>query len=111
VIALCKKQYLHLAFYPIAACDGGRLDDFLFPIYRFTINGDDTFKETTNNFDINDFILPVVLTDAKEDGVLFGIIFWKMLFLRIAYRTGLMQTRNMLSAFVIHLRNKKPPGC
>lgn len=36
---------------------------------------DDAFKETTNDFDINDFILPVVLTNAKEDGGFFEIIF------------------------------------
>lgn len=43
--------------------------------YIVTMNEDDAFKETINRFNIRDFILPVVLTDAKEDGGLFGIRF------------------------------------
>ena len=40
-----------------------------------TINEDDAFKETEEGFNLNDFILDVKLTDATEDGGLFGIRF------------------------------------
>lgn len=43
--------------------------------YILTINEDDAFKETIEGFDVHDHILPVVLTDAKEDGGLFGFRF------------------------------------
>src|SRR5438552_13690647 len=34
---------------------------------------DDAFKETNANFDLQPYILPTRLTDATEDGGLFGI--------------------------------------
>lgn len=43
--------------------------------YIVTINEDDAFKEKIEGFTINDYVLPVVLTDAKEDGGLFGFRF------------------------------------
>lgn len=43
--------------------------------YIVTMNEDDAFKEKIDGFDLNDFALPVVLTDAKEDGGLFGFRF------------------------------------
>ena len=43
--------------------------------YIVTMNEDDAFKETTEGFDAHQYVLPVVLTDAKEDGGLFGIRF------------------------------------
>jgi uncharacterized protein YydD (DUF2326 family) len=43
--------------------------------YIVTMNEDDALKETINGFDVKEYILPVVLTDAKEDGGLFGIRF------------------------------------
>jgi uncharacterized protein YydD (DUF2326 family) len=43
--------------------------------YIVTMNEDDAFKEKTDGFDIHDHVLPVVLTDAKEDGGLFGFRF------------------------------------
>lgn len=43
--------------------------------YIVTMNEDDAFKETTEGFDVHEHVLPVVLTDAKEDGGLFGIRF------------------------------------
>ncbi len=43
--------------------------------YIVTINEDDAFKETIDGFDLCKYILPVVLTDATEDGGLFGIRF------------------------------------
>jgi uncharacterized protein YydD (DUF2326 family) len=43
--------------------------------YIVTMNEDDAFKEITEGFNVNDYVLPVVLTDAKEDGGLFGIRF------------------------------------
>jgi uncharacterized protein YydD (DUF2326 family) len=43
--------------------------------YIVTMNEDDAFKETTEGFDVRDHVLPVVLTDAKEDGGLFGFRF------------------------------------
>jgi len=43
--------------------------------YIVTMNEDDAFKEKTEGFDLQKYVLPVVLTDAKEDGGLFGIRF------------------------------------
>jgi hypothetical protein len=43
--------------------------------YIVTMNEDDAFKETIDSFDLNDYILPVTLTDATEDGGLFGCRF------------------------------------
>ena len=43
--------------------------------YIVTMNEDDAFKETIDGFDLNDYVLPKRLTDASEDGGLFGIRF------------------------------------
>lgn len=43
--------------------------------YIVTMNEDDAFKETAEGFDVRDYVLPSVLTDAKEDGGLFGFRF------------------------------------
>lgn len=43
--------------------------------YIVTMNEDDAFKEKVAGFDLQDYALPVVLTDASEDGGLFGIRF------------------------------------
>lgn len=43
--------------------------------YIVTMNEDDAFKERLDGFDLKDYVLPVVLTDAKEDGGLFGFRF------------------------------------
>lgn len=43
--------------------------------YIVTLNEDDAFKESEEGFDLNDYILDVKLTDATEDGGLFGIRF------------------------------------
>jgi len=43
--------------------------------YIVTMNEDDAFKETTQDFDLKEYILPVSLTDATEDGGLFGFRF------------------------------------
>jgi uncharacterized protein YydD (DUF2326 family) len=43
--------------------------------YIVTMNEDDAFKEKIDDFDINDYVLPTRLTDATEDGGLFGIRF------------------------------------
>ena len=43
--------------------------------YIVTMNEDDAFKEKTPGFDLNDYVLPIRLTDATEDGGLFGIRF------------------------------------
>jgi uncharacterized protein YydD (DUF2326 family) len=43
--------------------------------YIVTMNEDDAFKETSENFDLNDYVVPTRLTDATEDGGLFGIRF------------------------------------
>lgn len=43
--------------------------------YIVTMNEDDAFKEKTEGFDLRDYLLPVVLTDAEEDGGLFGFRF------------------------------------
>ncbi|MEI6166737.1 MAG: ABC-three component system protein [bacterium] len=40
--------------------------------YIVTMNEDDAYKEKTDGFDLREHVLPVVLTDAKEDGGLFG---------------------------------------
>jgi uncharacterized protein YydD (DUF2326 family) len=43
--------------------------------YIVTMNEDDALKETTEGFDVNEHVLPVVLTDSVEDGGLFGFRF------------------------------------
>ena len=43
--------------------------------YIVTLNQDDAFKEKLPNFDLNQFVLPVRLSDAKEDGGLYGFRF------------------------------------
>jgi len=43
--------------------------------YIVTMNEDDAFKETIEGFNLNDYVLPQCLTDATEDGGLFGIRF------------------------------------
>ncbi len=43
--------------------------------YIVTMNEDDAFKETAPDFDLNDYVIPTRLTDATEDGGLFGIRF------------------------------------
>jgi uncharacterized protein YydD (DUF2326 family) len=43
--------------------------------YIVTMNEDDAFKEKIEGFDLNKCVLPVVLTDVKEDGGLFGFRF------------------------------------
>ncbi len=43
--------------------------------YIVTMNEDDAFKETIDDFDLKEYVLPVVLTDATEDGGLFGVRF------------------------------------
>lgn len=43
--------------------------------YLVTMNEDDAFKEKIEGFDIRQHVLPVVLTDATEDGGLFGCRF------------------------------------
>lgn len=43
--------------------------------YIVTMNEDDAFKETEEGFNLNDYILDVKLTDATDDGGLFGIRF------------------------------------
>lgn len=43
--------------------------------YIVTMNEDDAFKEEIGGFDLRDYVLPVVLTDATEDGGLFGFRF------------------------------------
>jgi hypothetical protein len=39
------------------------------------MNEDDAFKEKIDGFDLHDYVLPVSLTDATEDGGLFGCRF------------------------------------
>ena len=39
------------------------------------MNEDDAFKEKEEGFDLNDYVLPIRLTDATEEGGLFGIRF------------------------------------
>lgn len=43
--------------------------------YIVTMNEDDAFKETINDFDLQKYVLPTVLTDATENGGLFGVRF------------------------------------
>ncbi|MGB4782544.1 ABC-three component system protein [Candidatus Methylomirabilis sp.] len=43
--------------------------------YIVTMNEDDAFKETVAGFNLADHLLPTVLTDAMEDGGLFGFRF------------------------------------
>ncbi|HHQ4758135.1 TPA: ABC-three component system protein [Aeromonas hydrophila] len=43
--------------------------------YIVTMNEDDAFKETIDGFDLHDYVLPTHLTDATENGGLFGIRF------------------------------------
>jgi uncharacterized protein YydD (DUF2326 family) len=43
--------------------------------YFVTMNEDDAYKETETGFDLKDHVLPVKLTDATEDGGLFGVRF------------------------------------
>lgn len=43
--------------------------------YIVTLNQDDAFKEKLPNFDLNPYVLPVRLSDAKEDGGLYGFRF------------------------------------
>jgi uncharacterized protein YydD (DUF2326 family) len=43
--------------------------------YIVTMNEDDAFKEKEDGFDLNDYVLSIRLTDATEDGGLFGIRF------------------------------------
>lgn len=43
--------------------------------YIVTMNEDDAFKETIEGFDLNDHVLDTRLTDATEDGGLFGLRF------------------------------------
>ncbi|MBV6747399.1 DUF2326 domain-containing protein [Xanthomonas vasicola pv. vasculorum] len=43
--------------------------------YIVTMNEDDAFKETIDGFDLNEYVLPNRLTDATEDGGLFGLRF------------------------------------
>jgi uncharacterized protein YydD (DUF2326 family) len=43
--------------------------------YIVTMNEDDAFKERIDGFDLKEHVLPVVLTDAREDGGLFGFRF------------------------------------
>lgn len=43
--------------------------------YIVTMNEDDAFKEKAEGFDLNDYVLGIKLTDATEDGGLFGIRF------------------------------------
>lgn len=43
--------------------------------YFVTMNEDDAFKETEAGFNLRDHVLPVKLTDATDDGGLFGVRF------------------------------------
>lgn len=43
--------------------------------YIVMMNEDDAFKEKEEGFDLNDYVLEIKLTDATEDGGLFGIRF------------------------------------
>ncbi|MBK6291810.1 MAG: DUF2326 domain-containing protein [Ignavibacteria bacterium] len=43
--------------------------------YIVTMNEDDAYKEQIEGFDLKNYVLPVVLTDASEDGGLFGFRF------------------------------------
>lgn len=54
---------------------GAKTADDLGFQYIVTMNEDDAFKEIEEGFNLNDYILDVKLTDATEDGGLFGIRF------------------------------------
>ena len=54
---------------------GAEMADELGFQYIVTMNEDDASKETIADFDIDQYMLPVALTDATEDGGLFGIRF------------------------------------
>lgn len=43
--------------------------------YIVTMNEDDAFKEKIEGFDLREYLLPIVLTDATEDGGIFGFRF------------------------------------
>ena len=43
--------------------------------YIVTMNEDDAFKETVDGFNLSDHVLATELTDAMEDGGLFGFRF------------------------------------
>lgn len=43
--------------------------------YIVTMNEDDAFKEKEDGFDLKNYVLPIKITDAIEDGGLFGIRF------------------------------------
>lgn len=43
--------------------------------YIVTMNEDDAYKEKIAGFDLKEHVLPVVLTDSKDDGGLFGFRF------------------------------------
>lgn len=43
--------------------------------YIVTMNEDDAFKESIEEFDLRQYVLPVELTDAEDEGGLFGIRF------------------------------------
>ena len=43
--------------------------------YLVTMNEDDAFKESEAGFNLGEYVLPVRLTDATEDGGLFGVRF------------------------------------
>ena len=43
--------------------------------YIVTMNEDDAFKERMEGFDLRNYVLPTRLTDATEDGGIFGIRF------------------------------------
>ena len=54
---------------------GAEMADELGFQYIVTLNEDDAFKETISEFDLSDHVLSTVLTDATEDGGLFGCRF------------------------------------
>ncbi len=43
--------------------------------YFVTLNEDDAFKESEAGFDLRKHVLPVRLTDATEEGGVFGVRF------------------------------------
>lgn len=54
---------------------GAKLSEEVGFQYIVTMNEDDAFKETIDNFDLKKYVLPVSLTDATEVGGLFGVRF------------------------------------
>lgn len=54
---------------------GAQIADEIGFQYIVTMNEDDAYKEQIEGFDIRDYVLPVVLTDANDDGGLFGFRF------------------------------------